>query len=856
MAKRTKQNSNAKRLTIASVTMLLSIFTLLKTGSVVTNLYNGIYYLFGSISSLLLMLIIFVCVHYIIDSEYKFYKSRTFYGILAVIISIFLFVSIDYMHQVGINKGFQYYVERLDFSYQWNGGVSGYLLTKPFYALAGNLGVYIVSLISLAIGAYIIFSNFYEIDDDITKDVKEKLKPKKVTVEEQRARREEKRRRKEELLAQRELENAKPIDTSLEIKKEDPKSHMLNVEIKREKDLDYDLYDVTEGNKQLRRRMSRKQAFKQEGVSSEKHESLESFERELDQVTEQIVDGENAKELSQAEIDIFAVEPKKTLREQKIEKEQENQKQSVIKPEDEKLTAVAPKFNIEKEEKKSSNPITANVNVMKIEKGESKTASSDSDYIIPPMELLSDGMKDLDALKRLEAVASENAQILEVTLQSFNLKAKISNVSIGPNITKYELQPEIGTKVNRFSSLSNDLAMALAATSIRIEAPIPGKAAVGIEIPNKEMLSVSLKEVLMSHNNDMEKKLQVALGKDITGESIFMEINKTPHMLVAGATGSGKSVSINSFIISILLKATPDEVKMIMIDPKKVELAPYNGIPHLLTPVVTEPKRAAVILKKMVAEMENRYELFSKTNTRNIEGFNTKIKRNNPDNFKNLPYIVIIIDELADLMMVASNEVETSIARLAQMARAAGIHLVIATQRPSTDVITGLIKSNIPTRLSFSVSSSIDSRTILDQSGAEKLLGKGDMLYAANGSNNLERIQGTFVSDEEIIEIVEYINNQEYGKEEIEKERQEFEQTIETATENSERDVLFEEAVDVIISSNSASTSLLQRRLKIGFNRASQIMEQMEEAGIVSANEGTKPRKILIEACGDEDEQY
>ncbi len=759
-----------KRLTIAAVIMLLSIFTLLKTGNAVTSFYNFIDYLLGSSTPVVLGIVIYICIQYMIDVNYIFYKSKTFWALVCVWLGILIVVTNTY----GFKSSFSVYLSGLASTYQFNGGIIGYIIIYPLYLLIGNLGLNILAFVLIGYGSYLLYTLFYEVEKPLSAIAKEKLTPNQITKEQREKLRKEKEFKKKEKLAQKELKNAKPIE-KVSIKKEDPYNHFLNLKIKKENDI-----KVREVSNVKKTRVT----------ETKEPENVKKVKRN-DEVKAQI-------------------------------KEVTNE--------------------------------GANVNVMKFEKGIEQKVKQSGSYIIPPMSLLSASLKDNEALKRLEKSASENAKILEMTLESFKLSVKIINVSIGPNITKYELQPENGVKVSRFSSLSNDLAMALAATSIRIEAPIPGKAAVGIEIPNKEILSVSLKEVLMSKNNNMDEKLQVALGKDISGESIFMEINKSPHMLVAGATGSGKSVSINSFIISILLKATPKQVKMIMIDPKKVELAPYNGIPHLLTPVVTEPKRAAVILKKMVLEMEVRYELFAKTNTRNIEGYNSKLKRNNPDNLGTLPYIVIIIDELADLMMVASNEVETSIARLAQMARAAGIHLVIATQRPSTDVITGLIKSNIPTRLSFSVSSSIDSRTILDQSGAEKLLGKGDMLYSANGSNMLNRIQGTYVSDDDITQIVEFITNQEYEKDKLEEEQAEFEKNISKVTETEEQDELFEEAVNIVLEANSASTSLLQRRLRIGFNRASNIMEQMEEAGIVSANEGTKPRRILITSYGDENE--
>ncbi len=481
------------------------------------------------------------------------------------------------------------------------------------------------------------------------------------------------------------------------------------------------------------------------------------------------------------------------------------------------------------------------------------TKIDDMDYQIPSIELLNEyGENNQKVIKELETIAREKAKSLLATLASFNLRVEITNILIGPNVTKYELQPELGVKISKFSSLSNDIALSLAAKAVRIEAPIPGKQAIGIEIPNDKTMMVGLKEVLKAKTNDYERKLQVGLGKDIAGEPIFIEINKTPHMLVAGATGSGKSVCVNGIIISLLTKTSPQNVKMIMIDPKKVELTPFNGIPHLLTPVVTEPKKAAMILKKMVVEMEHRYELFSKTNTRNIEGYNSKIQVDNPYNFKKLPYIVIIVDELADLMMVASNEVEESIARLAQMARAAGIHLIIATQRPSTDVITGLIKANIPTRIAFSVSSSIDSRTILDSTGAEKLLGKGDMLISEQGSNTLNRIQGAFISDEEVMTIVEEITKQFAESDIDENYDEELVSVTEISEEEMDLDEYYEDVKRDFIQMQKASASHIQRRYKVGFNRAMRIIEQLEENGVISASEGTKPRKVLIEEI-DED---
>ncbi len=475
----------------------------------------------------------------------------------------------------------------------------------------------------------------------------------------------------------------------------------------------------------------------------------------------------------------------------------------------------------------------------------SKKLIDKKDYIIPSIELLKKYDNSKSSLNILEKIAKEKGEQLVNTLASFKLKVKLLNIHIGPNVTKYELQPEPGVKVSRFSSLSNDIALSLAAKNVRIEAPIPGKAAVGIEIPNEKPMMVGLREVLENKNNDFNKKIQVALGKDISGKSIFTEIDKTPHLLVAGSTGSGKSVCINSIIVSILMKATPDEVKMVMIDPKKVELAPYNGIPHLLAPVVTEPKKAALILQKMVAEMENRYDLFALTNTRNIQGYNEKIKTGKYT-YNPLPYIVIIVDELADLMMVASNEVETSIARLAQMARAAGMHLIIATQRPSTDVITGLIKANIPSRIAFAVSSGIDSRTILDSGGAEKLLGQGDMLLSLQSSSNLSRIQGTFLSDDEVNKVVKFITKQ-FPCDDVTSNYDQNLVNLESEVLTEALDELYVEVKTDVINMQKASASYIQRKYRVGYNRALRIMDQLEANNIISANEGTKPRRVLVE---------
>jgi DNA segregation ATPase FtsK/SpoIIIE, S-DNA-T family len=435
------------------------------------------------------------------------------------------------------------------------------------------------------------------------------------------------------------------------------------------------------------------------------------------------------------------------------------------------------------------------------------------------------------------------ARKLEATMESFGVRAKVLEVVRGPSVTRYEIQPDVGVKVSRIVGLTDDIALALAAKDIRMEAPIPGKSAIGIEVPNTEVAIVTLREVMESNAfHDASSKLTIALGRDISGQAIVGNLARMPHLLVAGATGSGKSVCINGIITSILFKAKPDEVKFLMIDPKMVELNVYNGIPHLLAPVVTDPRRASLALKKIVVEMEKRYELFSKSGTRNIEGYNNMLVEKN-DGTELLPYIVVIVDELADLMMVAAGDVEDAICRLAQMARAAGIHLIIATQRPSVDVITGVIKANIPSRIAFGVSSQVDSRTILDMVGAEKLLGRGDMLFLPMGASKPVRVQGAFLSDQEVETVVQFCSTQ--GQAEY---QTDIVPEIEEASEQREEfeDDLYDHAVQIVLEAKQASVSLLQRRMRIGYTRAARLIDSMEAKGLIGPYEGSKPREVLV----------
>ena len=472
----------------------------------------------------------------------------------------------------------------------------------------------------------------------------------------------------------------------------------------------------------------------------------------------------------------------------------------------------------------------------------------DENYEYPPIELL--GKPAKKALKGGAKALTDTATKLQKTLYSFGVSAKVENVSVGPAITRYELKPAEGVRVSKIANLADDIALNLAAETIRIEAPIPGKQAVGIEVPNKEKEAVHLREVLESEEfGESSSKLTVALGKDVAGNIQLADIAKMPHLLIAGSTGSGKSVCINTIITSIIYKSKPSEVKMVMVDPKVVELSVYNGIPHLLIPVVTDPKKAAGALAWAVQEMDNRYNLFAQKGVRDIKGYNKAIEKE--EGSGKLPQIVIIVDELADLMMVAAKDVEEAICRLAQKARAAGMHLVIATQRPSVDVITGLIKANVPSRIAFAVSSQVDSRTIIDSVGAEKLLGKGDMLFFPAGAPKPVRVQGAFVSDEEVEKIVDFVKQNgtaNYSEDILEtiENGNKTEKEIAQTDEDDETDPFLMDAIQTVVETGQASTSFIQRRFKVGYARAGRIIDQMEERGVISGFQGSKPREVLM----------
>lgn len=516
------------------------------------------------------------------------------------------------------------------------------------------------------------------------------------------------------------------------------------------------------------------------------------------------------------------------------------------------------------EEKKDKRVVISSVNDLNHinieEPEEEEEPTSNGEYKLPPLSLLN-VPKKVNTKANEESISS-NIKLLEQVLSDFDIQGKVVAAHVGPTVTQYELEVKSGTKVSKILSLNKEIALALAAKDVRIQAPIPGKSTIGIDIPNKVTTPVSLREVLAAVPKEKENsKLLAVLGKDIMGNPRWMEVNKTPHLLIAGATGSGKSVCVNSVITSILMRAKPDEVKLVMVDPKKVELSMYNGAPHLLAPVVNDPKKASIVLKKIVEEMEHRYDLLSETGTKNIEGYNRKMEAKieaGEQGVKKLPYIVVLIDELADLMLVAAKEVEDSIMRITQMARAAGIHLIVATQRPSTDVITGVVKANIPSRIAFTVSSSIDSRTILDMTGAEKLIGKGDMLFLPMGEGTPTRIQGSFVSEEEVQKVVDYTIKQQKAK---------YDETFTNLTDkpagassydskdDQYDDPLYNEIVDFVIKSGKTSASLLQRKYRLGYNRAARMIDLLEERGIVGPPNGSKPREVLVKYEENTDDQ-
>lgn len=720
------------------------------------------------------------------------------------------------------------------------GGLFGGALCLLFSKLFGNAGAYIFTVVLIIIAAVIITEHSFI--GGVKKNGKKVFNAAKRDMDAYKAdvavKRKEKERR-EELKASEKMPPKKKrssvkvdgITTDTRMEKADTDTDREEVysyeQAEDTKSFDENEYkNVVDATDYAMRHFQDEQSIPFEPAYEDVKEILPPVDTVESAVTETAVVNEEPQRAEEDYIDMELVK-------------NELEKEELLKPEKEKATKTGSVYDNVTEQPQTT-PVKP-----------SHTAKN-SRYKLPPVSLLkrSNGnSKGNDGKEELRATAGK----LQQTLATFGVNVTITDVSRGPAVTRYELQPEQGVKVSKIVSLADDIKLNLAAADIRIEAPIPGKAAVGIEVPNKENSGVMLGDLIASKEfKDAKSKIAFAAGKDIAGQIVMTDIAKMPHLLIAGATGSGKSVCINTIIMSILFKARPDEVKLIMVDPKVVELSVYNGIPHLLTPVVTDPKKAAAALNWAVAEMMKRYQLFATYGVRDMKGFNEKISGMEPEEGKELPevmaQIVIIIDELADLMMVASGDVEDAIVRLAQLARAAGIHLIIATQRPSVNVITGLIKANVPSRIAFSVSSGVDSRTILDMVGAEKLLGKGDMLFYPQGYQKPARVQGAFVSDEEVSAVVDFIkknNNETEYNEEIETHlsNPEFE---ESQAFSGDRDQYFADAGKFIIEKERASIGMLQRVFKIGFNRAARIMEQLGEAGVVGPEEGTKPRKVLM----------
>ena len=536
------------------------------------------------------------------------------------------------------------------------------------------------------------------------------------------------------------------------------------------------------------------------------------------------------------------VNVRKAVKEAEEEYEEEEHKKVIISSMDE-LATIEPKEEKEEAEEKKA------------------PSMNTKEYRKPPISLLNAPKVNKEAIKANQESIKENVKAIEKVTKDFGVDVKVVAANIGPSVTQYELEVKSGTRLSKITALNKEIALDLGAKDVRIQAPIPGKKTVGIELPNKTTTPVSVREILSAFKNKEDSKLLAALGKSIMGEPVCCEIDKTPHLLVAGSTGSGKSVCINSMITSLLMRTKPDEVKLVLVDPKKVELSMYNGVPHLLTPVVTDPKKANIVLQKIVKMMEDRYDLFENSKTKNIAGYNAYVDKKNEsleedEKIDRLPYIVVIIDELADLMLVAAKEVEDSIMRITQMARAAGIHLIVATQRPSTDVITGVVKANIPSRISFAVSSSIDSRTILDMSGAEKLLGKGDMLFLPQGENVPVRVQGTFISDDEIKAVVDYTISQQKAMYDNSLTLSDEDKGATTMVDNDDdyEEPLYNEIREFVITQGKASASLLQRRFRLGYNRAARCIDLLEERGIVGPPNGSKPREVLVKLEKKEDE--
>lgn len=764
----------------------LGIFTLIslmsdRVGVLGDSIRSAMFGILGLMAYVFPFIFLLMGVALIIRRPGLFSNKKT-YGVLIFVITTALILSLRRIGDVESQTYLGGLKNIMTLKDNQHGGILGLSLALPLFKLIGVMGTYLVAASLYLVSVILIFNT--TIYDLLKKSNSARLQAK-----------EEIRKRKAKTIEVKETSGE-----TLEDKKIKEKLKILEI-------MNGESGALEETKVQTSKDSPENTITKSPFINLDEHSAFERIITSED---------ENTKEV------IIGVSSDKEEKEENTEKDNDNKDPLITAQRRQELS----KFEEEKGQQ------------LKVEEPEKSL------YEFPEIALLKQNIKGMLANEDRDEIVTR-AKKLEDTLMSFGVEAKVINVSKGPSVTRYELQPKPGVKVSRIVNLSDDIALALAARGVRIEAPIPGKAAVGIEIPNKETTPVYLREVIEDKKfQNSTSKISVALGKDVSGEVIIGDLSKMPHVLIAGATGSGKSVCINSLIISILYKYQPEEVRLLMVDPKVVELNVYNGIPHLLIPVVTDPKKAAGALNWAVNEMTRRYQSFADHGVRNIEGFNELVKKKK--DLESLPYIVIVVDELADLMMVSANEVEDYIARLAQMARAAGMHLVIATQRPSVDVITGVIKANIPSRISFAVSSAIDSRTILDSGGAEKLLGKGDMLYYPVGEQKPKRIQGAFISEEEVEAIVSRIK--------VHKDLLSYDEEIlkhiekgKDLGDTSDSDELLEEAIKVVVENQQASTSFLQRKMRIGYNRAARMMDELEERGVISGRDGTKPRQVLMD---------
>ena len=789
--KKTTSKMDMAVIILIVVSILLAVLIYTKSGMVGTKLNEILGGIFGIVQYILPIGIFVIAIKIASNGNEEFKMKLVQYGVLLIALSIVLSVFQISAGELQTNGELSSIIKDAYYlgSQSKGGGAIGALGAVPLVNLLGVVGAIILCL-GIAV-ILIVFTFGINLSEKI-QEMADKM--------------EEKREEKLEYREQRKKELAQMAEEE----KETPAQRR---------------------RRERQERLAQKELEKQQNNPMENQIKINFGGRIVDNGDEK--QGLKKYDHSNDDLEPLTKESKKGL----LARKQAENKQEVIEP-DVLENNLFKQEDEQKEEKKRE--------VLQLEHA---MTVEDEHYEYPPVELLSKAGKK--TLKGGAKALTDTATKLQKTLYSFGVSAKVENVSVGPAITRYELKPAEGVRVSKIANLADDIALNLAAETIRIEAPIPGKQAVGIEVPNREKEAVHLREVLDSEEfRKSDSKLTIALGKDVAGEIQLADIAKMPHVLIAGSTGSGKSVCINTIITSIVYHAKPSEVKFVMVDPKVVELSVYNGIPHLLIPVVTDPRKAAGALAWAVQEMDNRYNLFAQKGVRDLKGYNKAIEKE--EGMGKLPQIVIIIDELADLMMVAKNDVEDAICRLAQKARAAGMHLVIATQRPSVDVITGLIKANIPSRIAFAVSSQVDSRTILDSVGAEKLLGKGDMLYFPSGAPKPSRVQGAFVSDDEVEKIVDFIKSNgtaTYSEdilESIENNNKTEKELTQEQAEDDETDPFLMDAIQTVVETGQASTSFIQRRFKVGYARAGRIIDQMEERGVISGYQGSKPREVLM----------